>query len=119
MERDSQIIIGPDGTVLAVAGSLPPGLIDAHLEDCDGLWAGVLYQRMVLINYGAHDMSTQVTWSFGADYADIVEVREPRHSARGRDLPAEVTSDHVTSAITAAMTCSATPASPSSRDPRP
>jgi signal transduction histidine kinase len=37
MERDPLIVIGPDGAVLAVTGSLPSGLLDARLEDCEGL----------------------------------------------------------------------------------
>jgi len=37
MERDAQIVIGPDGTVLAATGELPPGLVDAHIEDFAGL----------------------------------------------------------------------------------
>jgi hypothetical protein len=37
MEHDSQIVIGPDGTVLAATGDLPSGLVDARLEDCEGL----------------------------------------------------------------------------------
>jgi signal transduction histidine kinase len=37
MEHDSQIVIGPDGTVLAAAGQLPLGLVDARLETCQGL----------------------------------------------------------------------------------
>ena len=35
--RDSQIVIGPDGTVLAVGGQLPGGFLDARLQDCEGL----------------------------------------------------------------------------------
>ena len=37
MQPDSQIVIGPDGVVLAATGQLPPGLVDARLEDCEGL----------------------------------------------------------------------------------
>jgi signal transduction histidine kinase len=37
MEPDSQIVIGPDGTVLAATGQLPSGLVDVRLEDCEGL----------------------------------------------------------------------------------
>jgi signal transduction histidine kinase len=37
MEPVSHIIIGPDGTVLAATGQLPPGLVDVRLEDCEGL----------------------------------------------------------------------------------
>jgi signal transduction histidine kinase len=37
MEPDSQIVIGPDGTVLAASGQLPSGLVDVRLEECEGL----------------------------------------------------------------------------------
>jgi signal transduction histidine kinase len=37
MEPDSQIVIGPDGTVLAATGQLPSGLVDARLEECESL----------------------------------------------------------------------------------
>ena len=37
MARDAQIVIGPDGTVLAATGELPPDLVDVRLEDCEGL----------------------------------------------------------------------------------
>jgi signal transduction histidine kinase len=37
MEPDSQIVIGPDGTVLAATGDLPPSLVDNRLDDCEGL----------------------------------------------------------------------------------
>jgi signal transduction histidine kinase len=37
MEPDSEIVIGPDGTVLAASGQLPSGLLDIRLEDCKGL----------------------------------------------------------------------------------
>lgn len=33
----AQLVIGPDGTVLAATADLPPGLVDVRLEDCDGL----------------------------------------------------------------------------------
>ena len=36
-ERASQLIIGPDGIVLAAVGQLPPGLVDRRLDDCHGL----------------------------------------------------------------------------------
>jgi signal transduction histidine kinase len=37
LEPDSQIVIGPDGTVLAVAGHVPPDLADVRLDDCASL----------------------------------------------------------------------------------
>ena len=37
MEPLPQIVIGPDGTVIAATGPLPPGLVDVRLDDCDAL----------------------------------------------------------------------------------
>jgi signal transduction histidine kinase len=37
MNRDAQIVIGPEGTVLAASGDVPPGIVDLHLDECDGL----------------------------------------------------------------------------------
>jgi signal transduction histidine kinase len=37
MDRECQIVIGPDGTVLAATGELAAGLLDVRLEDCQGL----------------------------------------------------------------------------------
>lgn len=37
MTRDSQIVIGPDGKVVAVAGDLPSGLVDRTVNDCESL----------------------------------------------------------------------------------
>jgi signal transduction histidine kinase len=37
MERDTQIVIAPDGTVLAATGELSAALLDVRLEDCEGL----------------------------------------------------------------------------------
>ena len=37
MEDDAQIVLGPDGTVLAATGHVPPGLVDVRLEDCQEL----------------------------------------------------------------------------------
>ena len=37
MDRDSQIVIGSDGTVLAATDDLPPGLVDVSLEHCTTL----------------------------------------------------------------------------------
>ena len=36
-KKHSQIVIGPDGTVLAASGQVPQSLIDTRLEDCASL----------------------------------------------------------------------------------
>jgi hypothetical protein len=50
MEIDSQIVIGPDGTVLAATGQLPSGLMDVRLEDCAGLPREVCEAGQVLLH---------------------------------------------------------------------
>jgi signal transduction histidine kinase len=37
MNRDTQIVIGPDGTVLGATGAFSPGLMDVRLEECEAL----------------------------------------------------------------------------------
>ena len=37
MDDQPRILIGSDGSVLAATGDVPPGLVDARLEDCDAL----------------------------------------------------------------------------------
>jgi signal transduction histidine kinase len=58
MEPDSQIVIGSDGTVLAAAGPLPPGLVDARLEDCHGLAREVREAGKALLHQ-LHDSSNR------------------------------------------------------------
>ena len=45
-----QIVIGPDGTVLAATGELPRGLVDLRLEDCDGLSPEIRAAGMALLH---------------------------------------------------------------------
>jgi signal transduction histidine kinase len=49
MNRDTQIVIGPDGTVLGATGELAPGLIDVRLEACQGLPREVRDAGMALL----------------------------------------------------------------------
>ena len=96
--------VGPVSEILKTALTNPPlitttgvrlALATLHISIWKFLWAGVLYQRVVVTNYGTQELSAQLNWSFAADYADIFEVREPRRTARGQYLEAELTSDHV------------------------
>jgi signal transduction histidine kinase len=36
-DQRPQIVIGPDGTVIAASGDLPPGIVDVRLENCNAL----------------------------------------------------------------------------------
>ena len=48
-ERDAQIIIGPDGSVLAARGRSFPNLAHSRLEDCPGLPPAVLHAARDLL----------------------------------------------------------------------
>ena len=50
MEHQSQIVIGPDGTVLAASGQVPPDLIDTRLEHCTSLPPPVRAAGATLLN---------------------------------------------------------------------
>src|SRR4029077_20262501 len=61
MEDDAQIVIGPDGTVLAVTGKLPPGLVDLRLEDCNALSHEVRDAGKALL-HEFRDSRSRVAW---------------------------------------------------------
>ena len=56
-EQDAQIVIGPDGTILAATGQLPPGLVDLRLEDCQDLSREVRDARIALLDELRHSNS--------------------------------------------------------------
>jgi glycogen debranching enzyme len=66
-----------------------------HLAVEKFLWQAACYQQMRVSHYGREPVSVSLRLRFGADYADIFEVRGQHRQARGRDLPAEVSGDRV------------------------
>jgi len=66
-----------------------------HLAVEKFLWRAACYQQMRVSNYGRETVSVSLRLRFGADYADIFEVRGQHRPARGRDLPPEVSADQV------------------------
>jgi hypothetical protein len=61
MERESQIVIGPDGTILAVAGELPSGLVDVRLEECRGLSREIREAGKALVDELRHSTNRVAT----------------------------------------------------------
>jgi glycogen debranching enzyme len=59
------------------------------------LWRGVGYQRVRVKNHGLAPIKSWMSIRFGADYADIFEVRGVKRAARGRDIDADVSRDRV------------------------
>src|SRR5262249_57863812 len=60
------------------------------------LWDGAFYQHLGVKNHGLEPVAVALSWHFGADFADIFEVRGMKRKRRGVDLPPEVTADRVT-----------------------
>jgi signal transduction histidine kinase len=50
MRKQSQIVIGPDGMVLAASGEVPPDLIDQRLDDCVSLSPAVRAAGKTLVH---------------------------------------------------------------------
>ena len=67
-----------------------------HLARSKVLWDGVCYERITVRNFGLGTTSLQLVFTFGADFADIFEVRGMRRRERGRRLPPHRESDRVT-----------------------
>lgn len=97
--------IGPQDDVLTVVSTNPDfittrgehlAVSTLHVITTTFLWRGAMYQEVAITNHGRESISVSLAWRFASDYADIFEVRAPRHSARGRHLPADVHGDRVT-----------------------
>jgi glycogen debranching enzyme len=71
----------------------PEGVI--HIERARLLWDGRLYERITLTNYGAAKVPAPLRFTFGADFADIFEVRGHRRPRRGHLLAPEIGDDAV------------------------
>jgi glycogen debranching enzyme len=61
-----------------------------HLSRSRFLWRNVMYERLTVANFGFRTIDAAITIGFGADYADVFEVRGTRREARGRDLEPRV-----------------------------
>ena len=59
------------------------------------LWQSVCHQQIRLKNHGLTPVEGTVDLHFGADYADVFEVRGQRRRRRGHDLNPELTRDQV------------------------
>lgn len=63
-----------------------------HVRRSRFLWRGICYERFIITNYGLVPSDTQFALRFGADFADIFEVRGTPRGRRGQ-TEARVLSD--------------------------
>lgn len=73
--------------------TIPRGTV--HIFRSKVLWQETLQQRLRLHNYGSDPAEMKFCIGFGADFADIFEVRGMQREKRGRSLPTEITHDTV------------------------
>ncbi|RME24301.1 MAG: amylo-alpha-1,6-glucosidase, partial [Candidatus Zixiibacteriota bacterium] len=65
-----------------------------HLERLIFLYNGVYYERLMVTNYGQHEVNARLSYEYDADFADIFEVRGVKRAAHG-DLRRTVTDEGV------------------------
>ena len=75
-----------EGTLSVLKGTV-------HVFRAILLWQAVCHQHLRIVNYNAHAVALELSLAFGADYADIFEVRGFVRQRRGTDAPAR-THDH-------------------------
>jgi glycogen debranching enzyme len=90
--RLSVDLTNPDMTLHGMA--LPHGSL--HVARSKVLWDGACHERMVIRNFALSPVRFTVSVHFGADFADIFEVRGMRREQRGTMRPALVVADGVT-----------------------
>lgn len=66
-----------------------------HIVRAVVLWKAACHEHVRIVNYGERALRLDVTLDFGADFADVFEVRGFSRSRRGEDLPPRVSDDRV------------------------
>lgn len=69
-----------DGVVI-----IPRGVL--HIFRAAFLWHGVFYERLIVRNFGRNGVEATLRFEFGADFADIFEIRGQKRERRGALLP--------------------------------
>src|SRR5262249_4628508 len=77
------------------AGRVEVPLGSLHLAVRTFLWQGACHWQLRVRNHGLCPVTSSIRLRFGADFADIYEVRGMRRQARGRATPPGVTADRV------------------------
>ncbi len=62
-----------------------------HLSRSWLLREAACHERVEIANYGSETLAVELAFEFGADYADIFEVRGYERARRGEDLPVKFT----------------------------
>ncbi|MDQ3057480.1 MAG: amylo-alpha-1,6-glucosidase, partial [Pseudomonadota bacterium] len=61
-----------------------------HIFRAKLLWNNACYEHVRIVNYGMEEIETRLAMEFGADYADIFEVRGFERDQRGEIMPPQI-----------------------------
>jgi glycogen debranching enzyme len=75
----ANVDLANDGSVAVRRGTL-------HVVRTQFLWEGACYQKLEFFNYGSETVEVPIRIDFGADFADIFEVRGVHRKKKGRHL---------------------------------
>ncbi len=93
-DNDLLAIDGTNPDLLSADGAaIPRDML--HVFRATFLWRGVCYQRLRITSYADARIEVPISVSFGADFADIFEVRGTPRPRRGRLRPPLVGRDRV------------------------
>jgi glycogen debranching enzyme len=91
--RDDNVLLASDLTNpdmdLSSGETLLRGTL--HIYRNKFLADGACFDRITVHNYGSEPVDVELVFAFGADFADIFEVRGQKRERRGTFLPAEIT----------------------------
>jgi glycogen debranching enzyme len=94
-DENDQLAVALTNPDLLRGGHVQFPLGTLHLAVKKFLWREACYQQFRVKNHGREPVETQLLLHFGADFADIYEVRGMKRKARGRDLDPVVNADRV------------------------
>jgi glycogen debranching enzyme len=94
---ENKFVFSADLTNLDVANldgvAIPRGTL--HLQRSKFLWHGICYEEFVFVNYGLSSLLLPFSMVFGADFADIFEVRGMHRQKKGQRLEDQMERDGV------------------------
>jgi len=94
-EENDQLVVSMTNPDLFRDGRLWLPLGSLHLTVRSLLWRSNCHLQIVVTNHALETVPVSLTLRFGADYADIYQVRGMPRRARGCDLTPEVSDDRV------------------------
>jgi glycogen debranching enzyme len=85
-------LMNPD---LHVSGKNKIAKGELHIFRGKLLWNGACYEHVRIINFGMEQAETVLSMEFGADYADIFEVRGYQRSERGKYIEPQISGNEL------------------------